>query len=890
MFGIQVEVGDQVDFPSQRHHASLPAESTRRRVLWAAALVAALALALLPRLGGARADDSLIASMGSFKPTNDRPGSAAPVTQDLRLFPASASRVLYVYDTDTGWLSAYSLDTLAARGVGYSAAPLGDSVVIAARTDEAGTLWMAIFDPRANTESINEFVSRPSGIALVATADITQDVQGGRVHGIYRAPNSPVLWLLSAPWTPAVNAPVSVVEVSIPKLESGAKPVNWSKPQPSCPGLMHGGDTRTTHMLYVPQQTALYFGCTSTQTARGGVARLPLSVAPDRQSTTSGTMTLYPLAGDSAGTDATADEGEYRLIFQTYSSVTGTVENVFDARTNSYVGEISVGDAQVIQEGVDSVNGRFYGLQTVKTTGLIATDSRPTPVQQGDNFSFLARYEGHQPSNVDIAVDSVSRRVFLQYDGAPDVPVVQDKAPIYTPSAKENPDSSTVDVEEAPGKTTATYGGSATGFGSRYRQIGGVQGLVVSQTGADVHEGDLDSGTRELRTSSVDRLTLANDESTARAINAIPDDKATPGDLQNTANAGNAVPVDAGQSSAPPLPVGWPYSPANCVDLGGSPGQDQSPSGAAVSCAAGAHSTSASAFSPGIGTDQVSMGSSTITSSSKLDPQKGVVTTVVSTANQVSVLGGLLYMGKVTSTATSYAHGRPGTAHATFDRTFEDVRLQGKSLCKENCGDITAMGNQINSVLSAQLRVSFPEADAGGLKGTKGGYEAFVERPSTDQIEEILFNEQPADRLDVPAMTVTIYQDNIKPARTVIDLAAVETESYYGISLLSDDFGGGTGGDGTDATGGGAGSTDNASPVFGLDPNSPASNHLAPLVTPPRGGGGGLLQQSGRLIWNGLHGVGSLLPIWAILLIPVYLSARRWLLLNRETLTSKGMQ
>src|SRR5205085_878140 len=95
----------------------------------------------------------------------------------------------------------------------------------------------------------------------------------------------------------------------------------------------------------------------------------------------------------------------------------------------------------------------------------------------------------------------------------------------------------------------------------------------------------------------------------------------------------------------------------------------------------------------------------------------------------------------------------------------------------------------INAAFPGRMRLDFPQPDAALAKGSPGGYEALVQRRADQQVQEVQLNEQPADRVEVPGMVVTAYQDNYVPSRTIAYLGGVEAEAYYGIYLLGDNGG-----------------------------------------------------------------------------------------------------
>jgi hypothetical protein len=157
------------------------------------------------------------------------------------------------------------------------------------------------------------------------------------------------------------------------------------------------------------------------------------------------------------------------------------------------------------------------------------------------------------------------------------------------------------------------------------------------------------------------------------------------------------------------------------------------------------------------------------------------------------------------------------------------------------------------------------------------------QRTDAQQTQEVELNDHPTNRREVPGLLVTIYEDNIVPSRTLAYFAGVEAEAYFGIHLLDegDGFGGpggpgGPGGNGTGATGPGqAGAPGTSGPGSALS--------QLPTVAPTGGVLGGV-RHGLQVLANSLSRTLRLFGVWAILLVPVYLSARRWMLLSRGSL------
>jgi hypothetical protein len=344
---------------------------------------------------------------------------------------------------------------------------------------------------------------------------------------------------------------------------------------------------------------------------------------------------------------------------------------------------------------------------------------------------------------------------------------------------------------------------------------------------------------------------------------------------------------DIGYASTPDGSTGasWPIKDATCFDSGAGK-KDLDVDGSTVTCDSKTNLAEAKSVAAKSTVDDQATQGGTVTTKASLDPVKGVVATVTSTARGISLLGGALSIGEVKATAKAWAKGRPGTAKSEFDRTVSNVVLNGVKLCDAQC-DLKELSKQVNTSLAGRARIDFPEPDAvTSVRGSKGGFQAIIQRDPFEQLEQQQLNEQRSDRLEVPGLVVTAFEDVSRPARTIYEFAGTEAEARYAISLVGGD-GGGLGTDG---------------PVFGLTdvglpglpggggdigPFSPGTNGPAgPGTQGDALGGSGPVGRAGRLLLNGIRRILQLFPIWAILLAPVYLSARRWLLFQRSSLIS----
>jgi hypothetical protein len=848
---------------------------------------------------GATAADAPVSILSVFRPQGPAGFSAEVYPKLAHVFVSSTARRLFTVSNGPGWLAAYDLDTITPVGTGHD--PLG--TVTGVFVDPSAPVVYAGVVQNNQQVVLREYASRPTGVVLLGSLDLTSSLVGRQIIGMYRLPRSDVAWLLSS----GLQGGVVISEVSLAGMESGKATHRWTAPQPQCTVAMHSQAWVPAGLGFAPDSTggSLYFGCGSPSVGLTGppvprgAARLRLEGDPARGPTTPGRFDVFPKAGDFSQAVSLYDPGSNRLVMSAYSSVTqGSTVYVFDGSTNTYVGGITAGSTKLDDSGMDPVSGRLYAASGDANTGLILADVRPTPASQGATVPSFAKRPGGQPDiGSNIAVDPPTRRIFIKYTTG-EVVVAQDNVPRYATQPPGDPDGNTVDVPEAPGKTSADYAAAVQGFGTRVRQIGGIGALAVNYVGIDTRTVGVGAGTREYRGAYLNSMWMTNDEASASVITADIDEANSQADLrasrttpppppdaipeqprQPVSNAENEV--DSALHDSAPIPAqvaAWPYFDAVCHDFGGSAGTGVQPD-ASTECDAAGHTASARALEKRTAFSSFVVSDGRVDAGARLDRSKGVVAAVTATSRGFSIPN-VLSVGEVSVTSTAWAKGRPATARAQFERRLRHVSLQDKELCADRC-DPVAVAQRVNQELGAFLRVEFPEPDRAFLGGSRGGYQAMVRRVPAAHLEDVLVNEQPEDRQEVPGMVVTMIQDGFRPSRTVIELAGTAVEVHYGIAAL-DDAGGPDHGDPGVPAVLELGATAGSGPLFGLGPHATAGG---PLGQSRRVDGSlPVLRAVRRLLWNGLAGARRLLPVWGVLLAPIYLSSRRWLLLQRSRL------
>jgi hypothetical protein len=862
-------------------------------------------------------------------PDETDPGVLAEFTT---LVPDPVARVLYAVSEDgfspNHWLAAYDSTSLLPLGKG-----LAIDALSAAIPDVQGGRLLAVGMPASSTSFANTSVptletfivsGSPSGTSVQRQRSAPlASLKGLWVAGMYQA-NATDLYLLAASYQAGqfVSGTMQVAKVDLSSLTDGAVTVSWTVPLGACQlpiavtpqkGMGSGGSP-AAGLGYSQARHALYFGCTvpSPQSLSGnprsplpaGVGELPIPT--DGTAPTAAGFLLYSHVGNFSGGDSFFDRPSERLILTSSGGGTPTTIYGFDTATNAYVGSIGAGLNAFLGAGVNQATGQFYGFNQNPQVGLISAFIRLTPVGQADyDTDYVPKT---QPSLNTLAIDAASNRLFL-YEVSSDTVhyfflVVGYTGGVLTPPVPVKPDGNTTDVSEQPGLTGRTYTGSAQGYGAIQRWVGGMDAAVADGSVVGLNTqgtSPVGPGTRELRLAYVNDLSLSLSQSSASSIALDRDGSNTGRDQATLCGA----PYTQGPPGTPPPPsppaqwsatCSWPLQVAQCSNYGGAAQKDAQSSTfgtAAATCDVAHQQASTSAAVNGAPVSGVSVSSASVDGSVSVDSQKGTVSTVTSVAKGVDILNGTLKIGEVSQTTTSRAHGRAGSAQTTSTKAIQNVVLAGTSLCTTQC-DPNTLAARVNAQLAGLARVDFPPADP-NLLSSPGGYQAVYRRSLADQVQEGDLNDQPADRGEVPAMVITVFLgDNDKPSRIVTYLAGAEVEARYGIYLVGQDGSSSDGPGTSDAFPSTSGGLTTYVPASGLPTIPPGgTTRTAPKTAKPPGHLSPLagLLPPGGWRWVAEHPVEAmkLLFMWAVLLSPVYLAARRWLLIQRNRVLQEAM-
>ena len=638
---------------------------------------------------------------------------------------------------------------------------------------------------------------------VLGTWDLTSAAPGFLADGITYSPEDGRIYMVGAfygeahvqlamDYAGAAKAS-GVVAIDLPEKIDGTPSVAWVKPVPECQMPLN---TKTVGSLIARSSSRplLYFACVRPDPFPGesGLVRLSIDPKADQAAAQDFVTDFFPISGSYSVTSygvigsAVFDPVSERFFMNSVSATTpGTW--VFDGRLSAWIGFIAAPDRNNHFLGLNPSNGRFYvasrdGDGAGGGGYLLVVDGRATPIPQGDIYPGLGTYGFLMP-------DPESGRLFTQMElgklgfgekGERGFVVLQDNTPVPERPEPIDYDSLTSDLPEGP-KTTTSYSAGVNGFGTRAVLVGGYGG-VVSASGIPALDGQVRSGDRGTTLARLPAVDLRSVGASASAHALVPD-------------ANTQAEYDQGsQGNA------WPWRAVSCLDGNGAAVSDedvQQGGYAKVECDLAKGIVRATSTFGKIDSAGFSVAGSTITSTARRDPRKGTVTEVAAEAKGIEIPTpqGTLSIAKVTSYASTVAHGHRGTAKTEWYRVIAGVQVldaEGQVIqtlggCdsreKENpCEDLE---DAINGLAPTRLRASLPKPSQ--MQTPRGAF-AGVQQNDRDYYNSRTVNNQGAvfdneeGSRPVPALELNVYNDGQEKSRLILQLAAIQANSIYTIS------------------------------------------------------------------------------------------------------------
>jgi len=592
--------------------------------------------------------------------------------------------------------------------------------------------------------------------------------------------------------------PLPALPVGVAALDAATGKLVWWKAIPQCQ-MLGGHFDWGAPVFRSARYPAIYLFCVRPSNqgveaeypGESGLVRLWIDPAATQKDASGFRVEFFPVGGhfvSGAGISvfATFDPTAERYYVVNQSSTTPGMW-AFDGTLPAWVGFVGTDNDANYGLGVDPTTGHVFVQGSMDN--VIVTAGRATPVPQGEKFPYSPTSSGSL-----WLVDGPTHRVFVQMQNST-IDVLLDRTSVNGPDQPIDYDSLTSNVPESQ-NTVSTFAGDAGGFGARVLMVGGYGGvvnpLVEGSAGvAPDSVGGFSPGDRSITAANVPSVDL-RDTGAAASAQAVAPDSLSQNDYATTQtrvqDQGNKVSPGTGDQMAGMLNWQWPA--ATCLDAGDQkvkqsktgPGGDSS-----VLCDLNKAVDTASASYTGLSDSGVTVGSSSFEATSRRDPKLGIVTRATAITKDVHIVidgGGSLIIQRVEANATTYAHGRTGTSKAVWKPLVEGVTLRDASgkvifTCPQQC-DPHELARQVDeSELAVKLRVLFPSAQ---MRSTPHGAFAGVGKTDPDYWSGLTMNDD--NSRAVPAMQIELYNDYGQKSRLVLQLAAIQATSIYGISLL----------------------------------------------------------------------------------------------------------
>jgi hypothetical protein len=749
-----------------------------------------------------------------------------------------------------------------ARGMAYTVAMGAATDPIVAAFDLAGaspiTSWSL-------TERLPGF--SPSGMTYSAADDRLYLV--GEMTGHYLMLN----WLTG-------RKPIGLVPTVV-AVDPGTGEVLWVRPVPECGQVLytlHQGSAVARSSSAIAHPT-IVFGCGTgalgvngdTNPGQAGVVELRISPTATMAEAPSFDVHFHPISGSYFNGGQTGfayyDRGSDRLFVQSLSSSTPGAW-VFDLRVGGWAGFITAPTADGNYGGVNEGNGHYVmgGTGGAPDAGdyLLIADGRASPPQAGQLADKKLAPVGF------VFADAGSDRIFLN-SSFDHLSVLRDLTKSADPLQRPDYDAQTDDVDEAEG-TFVSFSGDTGGFGARVTMVGdlaGASGPVPGGIGVPSERVTSDVSTPGQKAQPVTRGLL---------FARVPAANVQPAGASAAAQAASSD-TTTGQA-VDQNGVAWPFEPRTCLD--GGEGSDTPPAEsiggrASVRCNLSGYESVGSAQQSGAGTGPVAIGDSRVDTTVKRTAKGGMVTTTTSSSRGVRIdLPGVgsLEIALVEAVGTTTAHGRSGSASASWTRSLKGVTVKdakGVELFRSDgcstvlkhdgkrqsasgdAGTCEALAETVRKLLQVRVRLLFLTA---AVAATPKGAFARVGQTDADAASETTVNEQgkvfagdATTRRAVPALQINVYDDSTERSRYIVQLAGVENSAIYTVNLSPGDAPCDMGGcipGGFDGLPPAATAEAAAPPGSALEPAIPAAGaDLAPNVSAGNGDGRGVSRRQG---------------------------------------------
>lgn len=595
--------------------------------------------------------------------------------------------------------------------------------------------------------------------------------------------------------------------------------VEWARAVPECQQVLYSKDigsliARSAH------RDALYFPCVSggssggmTYPGQAGLVRLAIDPKADIRKATELPLEFFAIsgsyfAGGQASGIAAFDDVTERFYLQSIAYTTPGAW-VFDGQLSAWVGFVASEVNSNYFIGINEGMGHLYigtrrGGEIEPTDGILVANVRQTPVPAGEFFN------GVIPSGLMIA-DRKTNRLFVRpYDPNGAIVVLEDLTQVTSGDDDVDYDAGTSNTRDTP-EADIFYGIGATGYAAQAVQVGGTGapqtmfGPREPLTAPDPVPPPpaVSDDTRALMTARVGGIDLRANGASASAQSAVPD--------ASTLREYESQSADRdGDGRRDP----WPFPVGACLDAGGRPVKsswrdDSGGTSAAYSieCDVAKKLATATVRMGSSGTGGVTVSKGEYVATATRDRVKGaaVTTSTYADGTAMELAGGyVVRFGHVASTATSRAHGTPGTTYSVWTRDVDGVRVvgpdgktlytapgcaskvegkAGRSTVTDTC---QPLAKTLNKLLPTRFRIDFPLPY---VATTPKGAFAGVEQTKAQYFQQVVVNDQGVvyrgDSVGIrpaPAVVTETYNDSAERSRTVTVLAATQANAVFQVN------------------------------------------------------------------------------------------------------------
>jgi hypothetical protein len=694
-------------------------------------------------------------------------------------------------------------------------------------------------NPVAKTSKVYSFPAEFNATSVVGLTTATTTAGASVVYALLY---NNISWYSGYPGAAAHSLQLVALDPGQLAKADPSAAVLWSYSIPSCASLPGTTTSDSQDFLGVTAAgDAAYFVCRGRGAKNGVAAEVPAGAVvidfgqphPTASAGSEGFRTSYYPQGAGADFSISGGDGTRGLLFLT-SVASINKQYVFNVAHRAWTGSVpfpSAGDPNLWGTAVDASTGRDYVVYGRDFVVAVQDDQLPVPqgtkLALGDLIPASVNAFVEPSTHTLLMVGTFKRRDGSQYARANAIAMFRDVRPIPPVDAPDDPDALTHDAPITP-QTPVSYAAFASGYGAKAILVGGARATTLGRLnglGPGYFLGQIcdnspdprgcfaspnpSDGSRTVSLGVVDGVEVSNAATKASAASAELDggteaDLAAAGhfrpsdDVWNKFGPGGEAPATPGAGDAVTA-MHEQLAPAECADLNGSNPPAVSSNGAQAAChGGGQQQASAGAVGPEAAADSpVKIGyAAASTAVGRINDIPVTVAKAEAQGVRLTIPGGpTVDIGRVTTTATTAAAGRTGSATSKFTRQISNVAVRDPSgAVVFGCGFSGANGSNaaecdpgaLTDAVSAQspspVLFRLPQPDARpSVVGSPGGAQASVIKDPYSYWNDYFTNADPS--YEIPGLQIILVGDQTQPSRLVINLAGVHAESHQVIGV-----------------------------------------------------------------------------------------------------------